>query len=323
VDNQGTIHSFDLINFWPSFVPANGLEWVRGVRPWLSDPKLLPPELFLVRRPGDSKQVAVKEDLFLDFTRLADETSIPGGPRTSERAGRVRPRRIAAETPDFILRPSVRLLAARILDFATRHGGLGVPRWHFHRSEDNQPSHGEDFDSWWIEIFRLKDALDLWFAAETGDRPWIRHFLAHRNLLDYPPIRIENPIEYAREIVIQTANVRLLPTNWNELPCLFPGCKDRGGAGMQTDDTRAALRRSKGGELFLVTESSSLLKTLWLQFAASVTGQRKVKKCAAPDCGQYMDVTASKRPAARQMHPNCEERVKKQRYRRRKAEKQA
>jgi hypothetical protein len=91
---------------------------------------------------------------------------------------------------------------------------------------------------------------------------------------------------------------------------------------MSSDDTRAALRRSKGGELFLVTESSTLLKTLWLQFAASVVGQRKVKKCAAPDCGLYMDVTTSKHPAARRMHPHCEERLKKRRYRGRKAEKQ-
>jgi hypothetical protein len=76
-----------------------------------------------------------------------------------------------------------------------------------------------------------------------------------------------------------------------------------------------SFRESPGGPPELVVTSNNLGKVLWLQFAGAVAGQRKVKRCEAPDCGRYMDVTESMRPGARRMHESCMERLKKQRYR--------
>lgn len=42
---------------------------------------------------------------------------------------------------------------------------------------------------------------------------------------------------------------------------------------------------------------------------------RDLKRCEAPDCGQYIDLSDSPRPGARRFHKACEERMRKRRQR--------
>lgn len=75
----------------------------------------------------------------------------------------------------------------------------------------------------------------------------------------------------------------------------------------------------EGGTPDLKVRASDLITTVWLQLAELVCGQRKLKKCEALDCGQYLDVTDFKRPGAHRMHHACEERLRKRKLRERQA----
>jgi hypothetical protein len=287
VDKRRTTEAVELLHFARPDVPVEGFNWIKGLLLW--HPDLPTPCDFLVPRPGRSKAVSLPEDLYLEFAQLTP-------------------------TPKAIL------------DFAGCWGRLGTPNWHFHGSEDRQPNRGEDLEDWCLEIRRLRDPLDLWYFAKDGDRPGVRRFLKGpgargesklRRMVHYPPFMIDDPIQYAKAIVIHTVNVELSPVIHHEPDCCFPLCSYKRALPTGGDDTRAYLRASKDRDPDLLIASSNLLRTLWLQFAASIAGQRKVKKCEAPDCGLYMDVTTSKHPAARRMHSQCEERLKKRRYRQR------
>jgi hypothetical protein len=172
-----------------------------------------------------------------------------------------------------------------------------------------------------VEIHRLRDGLDLWFAATNRDHVSVRRILDPIKrggpfALILPAVRSEDELEYAKQIVVTSANIRLSPsTSWNP-PCHLAGCAF-GETHRWMDSTLARIRTLNAGHE-LVIAASNLLKVIWLQFAAYIVGQRRVKRCEAPDCARYMDVTGSKRPGARRFHPQCEERFKKQRYRKRK-----
>ena len=285
-DTGATAATIDLIASRRSEVPINGFEWVRGVRALRAD--FSAPDLFLVARPGPTMEIQIPEDLYLEFAQLTPE-------------------------PD------------PILSFARRYGRLRVIGNHFHR-DDNEPEDGEQFFDWQIEVNRLKAALDLWYGAASKNVAWVRRFLdpigpnrkkGNPWLLDLPMVRNDDPLELAQAIVISTLNIRLTPATGFDHACFVPGCGFPGGQ-KWTDSTYAYVRKSRGHQPELVLASSNLVKALWLQFASAVAGQRKVKKCEAPDCGRYMDVSISPRPGACRMHPRCEERLKKKRYRDRK-----
>ena len=284
MDKPGTGNSLDLTSFSASYVPVAGFDWVEGYCTWHADyPYAI---VALVHRPGDFRTIPVKDDLYVEFGNLRD---------TRE----------------------------EMLKFAECYGCLGIPARHFHRAADQAAQSGEDLADWSIHLRRFKTALDLWYCAKARDRFGVRRILEplqpnrkHEEpfLLHCPPFPVSDPMRFAREIVVNTINWELAPAAHNDPACSAPGCTYRGYSGMWGDFTRAALM-SNNDRLDLRIASNNLLKTLWLQFAASVAGQRKVKQCEAPDCGRYMDVTNSKRPGARRMHPKCEERIKKRRHR--------
>ena len=176
------------------------------------------------------------------------------------------------------------------------------------------------------ELVTFQQAIELWYRAREGDARWIRRFCdplyrqgsfpedSDAAWLDLPITFPQNPLTLAREIVVTTINRKLSPKIKYQAECVKPGCgfKRMGRLG---SSTRGTLRQTNNGSVDLVIVSNDLITTVWLQFATGVSGRRRVKKCEAPDCGAYMDVTDSPRPGARRMHKHCEERLKKRRYR--------
>jgi hypothetical protein len=283
----------DLASSWPLHVPARGFECVKGAQVISTKARatadsepglLLRPGSFLVPIAGRQKEVSVPEDLYLEFADLKRDD---------------------------------------IIDFANRFGTLRVSGEHFHREPGMQPCIGEPIEVWIRETDRFKAAINLWYEAKNGTRQTVRRLLS--SILDpnvgtelRPPTRFfDDPMEHAREIVINTINRGMSPNQMPDRPCALPECNSE--AMHWIDATRAWLRTHKGADPDLVIISTNLIKTLWTQFASLVAGKRKLKRCEADDCrlGGYMDVTDSERPGARRMHPTCAERLKKREYRRR------
>jgi hypothetical protein len=273
----------DLTIARPCRVPVSGFAVVEGV--WSYGPKYQRHGLFLVPLPGPSRRVRIPDDAYLEFAELTklDE----------------------------------------IRDFSCRYGPLRIDKYHFHRVATGEPEMGERISDWLHEAQRLRDTLNLWDAYRKKNHQWIRRFLEpvfsgqRRWSLNRPVKCPEDPIQCAEKVIITTVSMSLSPCDRWEPPCCFPGCGYTDGQ-VRTDSTYACLQSVEGGSPEFVVGSSNLSKTLWLQAAGAVAGQRKVKKCEAPDCGRYMDVTSSSRPGGRRMHESCSERLKKQRYRKKK-----
>jgi hypothetical protein len=123
----------------------------------------------------------------------------------------------------------------------------------------------------------------------------------------------DNPLEFAHEMVIQTIRHKLAGGLRSQPPCAYHGCTFQPDSDFSSQ-TRADVLATGLGAFELTVASTDLLKTVWLQLGA---GNRRLKKCEAQDCGQYLDVTGFDRPGAHKMHRNCEERLRKQSLRKR------
>ena len=277
--------------------PADGLDWFPGVRTSRRRPFQLVKDVFLLaERRNPWTEVELPSDLHLTFSALRPE------PKS-------------------------------ILGFAQNYGLLKLVGSHFHPEGDLDPQDGEAFSDWKFEICRHRTVQELWHAANDPkglaltmrfleqipklNAEWPRQYNSQPLIVVRKPARTDNVIELARDIVVCTINAALTPNIDRSARCVFPGC---GVSEVQEglDYTEAVLRqRVSDRQLELVVTPTNLKKALWLQVAGMVAGQRVVKKCQAPDCGGYMDVTTSQHPGARRMHPWCAERLRKRRYRQR------
>ena len=202
-----------------------------------------------------------------------------------------------------------------VLAFANTHGPLLRDAVHFHL-ENGEPCTGEPWTLWDFQLRRFRKALELWEQAKLRDVRSINRFLEAvrkpgANWLVQPPIFEwpEDPILFARAVVRETVNYELSATAPPASSCAVCALRS---TPMLTSFTKAQVRK----DFSLAIVSSDLLKTVWLQLAEYIAGQRLLKKCEAQDCPRkYMDVTDSKRPGARRMHDTCEERLRKQNYR--------
>jgi hypothetical protein len=284
----------DLVASWPLYLPGGGFELVEGVQ--IPVPDIRHQSTFLVPRRaarGAEKTITIPEDLWEKFCSLTPET---------------------------------------VLDFANRYGTLRAFGEHFHHPSDMRPLEGEPLENWLFEVTLFRAVLDLWDECQHGTsskvsrvlesalKPkkirWQAHEWTFRPLDSLPPeAGVDSPIEQAKRIVIYTINKELGPVQHYRLRCALTGCKyDSRWA--EVDSTRVELRGGRGQTVpQLVIISENLIKTLWMQLASLVTGNRKLKKCEAPDCRQYIDVTKSGHPKARRMHDSCAERWRKRRYR--------
>jgi len=287
VDNSRDREIVELADHWPLIVPVEGFEWVEGVEFVTPDPRLTA-RRFLVARPGPTRRARLfAEDLYIDFANL---------------------------------RPTPEAIAT----FANRNGMLRHIGRHFHRADSLAPATGECWHDWAHELTIFQHAIELWYRVRERDTRWVRRFCdplyRQDSEAEWPlavpptPSQNPNPLALARAIVVQTINQKLSPEIRYQGTCAKAGCSFRR-AGHLGSSTRGTLRAAKNGTVDLVILSNDLITTVWLQFATGVSGRRRVKKCEAPDCGAYMDVTDSPRPGAKRMHKRCEERLKKRRYR--------
>ena len=273
-------------------MPANGYEWVKGEQV-MSD-NLRIPDDFLVKRPGPVKRVAFPDDLWVSFWNA------------------------------FSVKRDAR---DRILSLAETYGQLHLAGQHFHRLDGNTEE-GEPLFEWQLELQKFYDTFMLWEwvkGATERDvqrvRTYCEPFYQPKPgtcwRLAWPPnihSLLSKPLSLAERVITLTINAQLAPELRATGKCEFPRCGFAPDWPDFSSQTRAILRGGDG-RLQLAMVSTDLLKTVWLQLAAYVAGQRKAKKCEAPDCGLLMDVTDSPRPGARRMHPKCEERLRKRRYR--------
>lgn len=266
-------------------VPTNGFEWAPGGQ--APAPGRFIRRDFLVRRAGPQREITLPDDLCLDFARLD--------------AGK-----------------------EAILKFASRYGVLRPWGDHFHRTPESPAEYGERLSEWRYEIGQIKTTLDLLYAAENQDKSVAQKLLSPltskikpsvASPLRRPRFLTGNLIDDAYAVVVETINLGICPVYRFDRDCHIPGCGFKE-CEKWADTTYAQVRRTNGRREIVLVQSS-LITTLWLQLATFVVGQRKLKKCEAPDCDQYMDVTDSPRPASRRMHAHCEERIKKKRYRER------
>lgn len=288
----------DLANHWPGVVPVNGFEWVDGVE--LLSAKARIQDHFLVRQPGPVRHVPFSDDLWTHFYNVASDCS--GG--------------------------SVSKAQAAILRFSNEHGALHQVGDHFHRRlESMRPEVGERFQAWLSELRKFRDTVDLWHCLKDGRKADIQRVRTYCEplyhwkpgsswSLAYSPVfhsLLDKPLLLAKRVVLHTINSQLVPVLTVEHKCWLPKCGFTPGPDISSQTS--GMLRADGGRIQLMIVSSDLLKSVWLQLAAYVAGQRKAKKCEAPDCGLLMDVTDSPRPGAKRMHQRCEERLRKQRYR--------
>jgi hypothetical protein len=272
----------ELSKAWPREVPIRGFNLVKG-EVWYSGIKM--PGVFLVALEGGRQRSVVPRDLYVKFSQVSDADSA--------------------------------------VAFANGFGNLTSSAKHFHR-DDGAPETGEPLDDWLLWSATVREVIDLWYES-MGDRRKasrrIQSLLKREKMgafLQFPP-PIDDPIEYARTIALLTINYGLAPVEYHpQPPCGFPKCSSALGVD-GADDTRAELQwrpgRTSAPQLAIV--STNLLKNLFVQLASFIEGERKLIRCEAPDCGQYVDVTDSAHPNARRMHDRCEERLRKRRSRER------
>jgi hypothetical protein len=283
----------DLASHWPQDIPSNGFELVNGVHfPKNYGGRESRTDTYLVERAGGHRRLNhLEPSLYIDFAHLGGD-------------------------------------AEDIREFANKHGLLtGVPG-HFHQPPDLVSASGESLSFWKEELecfsrtFELfKTAKNLKSAAKVKNlltlsgAPWPdgeKGGESHR--LQFPPPWVStDPIVYAKAVVVETINYALAREHGQE-PCGLPGCEFRG-LKNGFDLTRAALGKAGRRPIALTTLAGTLRKTLWLQLACWVAGMRHLVPCRAADCklGGWIDVTHAARPKARNYHPQCKERAKKQR----------
>lgn len=220
------------------------------------------------------------------------------------------------------------------LEFANKHGSLGLRQWHYH-GERNAKGYAERYTDWEGEISFFQQTFRLWKIVEGRNRRDLRQFAESSDPLgrfawllgaiapDKSPFdRKVDLFEIAWRGLIGGVNNALHPDstiNFGPITCVDCGAPL---VARQTPEITShvsfglAYRDAKDGpraESKLTPDR--LLSAIWLQFSEAIIGERKIKRCEAHDCRKWMDVTNSDRPAARRMHPQCAERVRKQRYR--------
>jgi hypothetical protein len=210
--------------------------------------------------------------------------------------------------------------------FADENGTLRRESTHFHPTDKGQALKGEPWHEWRIELTRFQLAVTVWYRIKDRNLKWIKRFLEPLQKpgaawLLQPPHGADwnKPLDFARSMILRTINHQLAGGTNAGRKCAVLGCGFTSPPHSHSH-TRALVRPGRRELPELTIVSTDLLKAIWLQFAEDVCGQRKMKRCAARDCGKYMDVTKSERPGARRMHSRCEERIRKQNYRKRKKE---
>ncbi len=280
------------VQVWPRLISAGGMEIVDG-REVSEDGQVLEGQ-YLVWLPGEYVNVILPDDLWQHFARI--------------------------ESP------------AAALKFATKWGSLDAAS-HFHRSANMQSAEGDRVSLWLREAAHFRAVMELWYDSHDLSEERLRRQLAlvmglsefsveqlsEGNILQRASKRIaDEPARLVRAAVVRIINIKLGRRNLLGRACGVHGCEEGPEAPRFGDTTHCWIRTSRNGDFDLCITPESLLKTLWLQLASVVVGNKVTVRCQAPDCpfGGRIDVTDKQRKAAWKMHPECRDRLKKQKKRR-------
>jgi hypothetical protein len=207
------------------------------------------------------------------------------------------------------------------LEFANRHGTLGLPKRHFH-SKYTKVQFAESLGDWTNEIGQFNTCLEAWHIATDADRRKLQRFMDEYRWR----IRVasDGPFLTAKCNIIGQINSKLNPDRVLPEACFMKACKGDIVPVRLTPFVTYQLNfanRSANHTLPNATIEArmiptELLSAIWLQFADLVTGSRVVRKCEK--CHQWMDITESPHKGAKRMHERCSLALRMSRYRQRK-----
>jgi hypothetical protein len=278
MDKRQDETAFQIGDQWRPSIPEAGFEWREGKN--FSAPDLWSEDFYLVPRAGDFRIANREGDLYADFANL----------RTDKDA---------------------------VLEFANKYGSLFFIGEHFHSREGDTVAEGVSWQDWTIELERINQAMSLLTLVREKKAHLIGKKISELlrrgtpARLYLPPRQSNDPLVAAKQILACTINIMMASHLRFEQNC---GVCENIQPVSNYRHTRAAVR-FRGTSLQLKLRSSDLLTTVWLRFADDVCGSPKLKRCEAPDCGLYMNVTDCARPGARRMHNSCRERWAKRRQR--------
>jgi hypothetical protein len=269
-------------------VPSNGFSWVSGNYGGSAGPVFK--DKFLQRNQGVDTVVPLAADTYLDLI------SCDGN------------------EPSF-------------LEFAAKHGPLGCPRIHFHESEtDLRQKRGEELSRWRFEWKRLRVWFEMFHLIKEQKESALRRLIQSDDeladafagygkgakLLDICPghlVRIVNE-RMEQEIYRPAASCFVLECQRNSGGGIYDGVIETLG-GVSYQLTWESRRRHFTTKL----RAHRLIGALWLQFSELIAGERTIRRCEAPDCGKWMDISDVARKGSKRMHDRCSLRLRMRRYR--------
>ncbi len=164
-----------------------------------------------------------------------------------------------------------------------------------------QEMRGETLLTWVLEIESMKRAVDLWDAVSRRDaRFLIERMRPGDRLPDYGPWRAVEP----RAVSSISSD-----PSWKLESDAFIAARHTAGdvvhAAMLDVEkwlnhhlwAHTALRAyfsPDTGQIALHAVPKHLLGALWLQFARSIEGNKRYRKCANPECGEWFEVGAGR-----------------------------
>jgi hypothetical protein len=299
---QQTDHSANAFGLAaPSFgvIPKKKFRWVQGTSGFQSTPVWT--DLYLVANDGPSRIISPPTDVFIDFNELE------------------------------LTEPS-------LLGFAHRFGRLGVKEEHFHLA-DGSAGWGETISSWRLHVDEFQRWFNIWQLTKEGNRNRLQEGLISagvplkpRGIDRMPPTTLavrlaaaisKDPEKTAQGYLIDRVNRYLAPSISMGLPahmtCYYQGCT--------AQRYRGRLPELNGHVIWQLTPvkirnrltakpsiyASTLLATIWLQFADLICGEKRVRLCEV--CGKLMDISNAVRKGAKRMHETCSNTRRMTRYR--------
>lgn len=235
------------------------------------------------------------------------------------------------------------------LEFANKHGRLGLRKSHYHVN-GNKKGYAERYTEWEREISVFQQTFKLWKIVDDKNGRDLQKFAEGLDphglfggLLDVmAPHKLpkrENrlklnpkadPFKLAMAYVLGNVNDALYPgiTISRGLTCADCGAplaiRQAPEITSHVSYSLAVRDGNNGPRVESKLTPDRLLSEIWLQFSEAIIGERKIRRCEAPDCRKWMDVTSARpgrksaRPGARRMHLHCAERLRKRRKRKRK-----
>jgi hypothetical protein len=214
-----------------------------------------------------------------------------------------------------------------LLGFAIKHGALGCARVHFHLPDNPVAQQsGETITDWLHEAGELRRWFEIWnMIAERKSRALMQHIRADDYFDEYAERAMEGDrlLSSLRSRVVNRINEKMEPSEYHRPDGCFLGqCRRNNIPGSVISERLGGVRylleydrKKSGSTVRSQVQAQRLLSAIWLQFAEYVSGSRTIRRCEAPDCQRWMDISDTARKGAKRLHDRCSTRLRMQRYR--------